>query len=74
MHQRLDRHSAGRAAPRVARHAGITKPVGPHTLRHAFITAAQMASTGRGCDACRPRLLQPAHPAKPQVTALCQVL
>jgi hypothetical protein len=26
--------------PRIARHAGITKRVGPHTLRHAFITAA----------------------------------
>jgi integrase/recombinase XerD len=25
---------------RAARHAGITKPAGPHTLRHAFITAA----------------------------------
>jgi hypothetical protein len=25
---------------RVARGAGITKPVGPHTLRRAFITAA----------------------------------
>ncbi len=24
----------------VARRAGITEPVGPHTLRHAFITAA----------------------------------
>jgi integrase/recombinase XerD len=40
--QRLDRHGAARVVRRVARRAGITKPVGPHTLRHAFITAAQM--------------------------------
>jgi integrase/recombinase XerD len=38
--RRLDRHGAGRIARRVARRAGITKPFGPHTLRHAFITAA----------------------------------
>jgi site-specific recombinase XerD len=37
---RLDRHGAGRIVRRVARRAGITKPVGPHSLRHAFITAA----------------------------------
>jgi integrase/recombinase XerD len=37
---RLDRHGAGRIVRRVARRAGITKPAGPHTLRHAFITAA----------------------------------
>ena len=37
---RLDRHAAGRIVRRVARRAGITKPVGPHTLRHAFIAAA----------------------------------
>jgi integrase len=38
--RRLDRHGAGRIVRRVGRRAGITKPVGPHTLRHAFITAA----------------------------------
>jgi site-specific recombinase XerD len=38
--RRLDRHGAGRIVRRVARRARITKPVGPHTLRHAFITAA----------------------------------
>jgi integrase/recombinase XerD len=36
----LDRHGAARVVRRVARRAGSTKPVGPHTLRHAFITAA----------------------------------
>ncbi|MGI9031873.1 MAG: tyrosine-type recombinase/integrase [Ilumatobacteraceae bacterium] len=38
--RQLDRHAAGRIVRRVARRAGITKRVGPHTLRHAFITAA----------------------------------
>jgi integrase/recombinase XerD len=36
---RLDRHAAWQIVRRLARTAGI-KPVGPHTLRHAFITAA----------------------------------
>ena len=38
--RRLDRHGAGRIVRKVARRAGIGKPVTPHTLRHAFITAA----------------------------------
>jgi integrase/recombinase XerD len=38
--RRLDRHGAGRIVRKVTRRAGITKAVTPHTLRHAFITAA----------------------------------
>jgi integrase/recombinase XerD len=38
--RRLDRHGAGRIVRRAARQAGIAKKVSPHTLRHAFITAA----------------------------------
>jgi site-specific recombinase XerD len=38
--ERLDRDAAWRIVRRLARKAGINKPVGPHTLRHAFITAA----------------------------------
>ena len=38
--RRLDRHGAARIVRRVTRRAGTAKHVGPHTLRHAFITAA----------------------------------
>jgi integrase/recombinase XerD len=38
--RRLDRHAAARIVRRAACRAGIVKRVGPHTLRHAFITAA----------------------------------
>jgi integrase len=38
--RRLDRHAAGRVVRRTARCAGIAKLITPHTLRHAFITAA----------------------------------
>jgi integrase/recombinase XerD len=38
--RRLDRHGAARIVRRVTRRAGISKQVSPHTLRHAFITAA----------------------------------
>jgi integrase/recombinase XerD len=37
---RLDRHAAGRIVRRLARCAGIDKPISPHSLRHAAITAA----------------------------------
>ena len=40
--QRLDRHGAARIVRRATRRAGITKHVSPHTLRHAFITAAAL--------------------------------
>jgi integrase/recombinase XerD len=38
--QRLDRHAAGRIVRKTARRAGIGKHITPHTLRHAFSTAA----------------------------------
>ena len=38
--RRLGRHGARRNVRRAAHRAGVAKPVGPHTLRHAFITAA----------------------------------
>src|SRR5262252_1771427 len=38
--RRLDRHGAGRIVRKTARRAGIAKTITPHTLRHAFITAA----------------------------------
>jgi integrase/recombinase XerD len=40
--RRLDRHGAGRTVRRAASRAGINKNIGPHTLRHAFITAASL--------------------------------
>ena len=48
--ERLDRHGARRMVRRIARRAGITKPVGPHTLRHAFITAALDAGVPLSLD------------------------
>jgi integrase/recombinase XerD len=39
--RRLDRHGAGRIVRKTARRAGIAKTVTPHTLKHAFITAAR---------------------------------
>ncbi len=36
----LDRHAASRVVRRLAKQAGIDKRIGPHSLRHSFITAA----------------------------------
>ena len=41
--RRLDRHGAGRIVRKIAHRAGIGKAVTPHTLGHAFITAAQVS-------------------------------
>ena len=53
--RRLDRHGAGRIVRKVARCAGISKNPGPHTLRHAFITAALDAGAVQGAAARRAR-------------------
>ena len=37
---RMDRYAADRAVKRLARRAGVTKAISPHSLRHSFITAA----------------------------------
>ena len=37
---RLDRHAARKVVQRLARTAGITKGISPHSLRHSFVTAA----------------------------------
>ncbi len=42
--QRLDRHGAGRIVRRVARRAGLSKKIGPHTLRHAFIICSAISA------------------------------
>lgn len=38
--ERMTRHSAARAVQRAAREAGLTKRVGPHALRHTYISLA----------------------------------
>jgi integrase/recombinase XerD len=37
---RMDRYAADRMVKRLARRAGISKSISPHSLRHSFITAA----------------------------------
>jgi site-specific recombinase XerD len=38
--RRMCRQEAAKIVKRLARQAGISKPVSPHTLRHAFVTSA----------------------------------
>ena len=38
--ERMDRYAADRTVKRLARRAGITKRISPHSVRHSFITAA----------------------------------
>jgi Phage integrase family len=49
--RRMDRYVAERAVKRLARKAGITKRISPHSLRHSFITAALDARCR--CGTCR---------------------
>ena len=37
---RMDRYAADRMVKRLAKRAGVTKRISPHSLRHSFITAA----------------------------------
>ena len=37
---RMNRHAATRIVTRLAKAAGVTKHISPHSLRHSFITAA----------------------------------
>ena len=45
--------AALRIVRKVARQAGITKKLGPHTLRHAFITAAHQSGCRGACNRSR---------------------
>jgi site-specific recombinase XerD len=36
----MNRHAATRIVRRLAKRAGVTKHISPHSLRHSFITAA----------------------------------
>jgi integrase/recombinase XerD len=47
--RRRDRHGAGRIVRRVARRAGISKPAGPHTLRHVHHRRARRGGAAAGC-------------------------
>ena len=74
--QRLDRHGAGRIVRKTARRAGIAKTVTPHTLRHAFITAAldagvPLRDVQEAASHADPRTTVRPGPRQPSYRALC---
>jgi site-specific recombinase XerD len=60
--RRLDRHGAGRMVRRVARRAGITKQVGPHTLRTRSSPPRWMPGSRCGTSRKPPPTPTPAPP------------
>ena len=58
-------HAAARMVRRLAKAAGITTQIGPHSLRHSFITAALDAACR--CETCRRRN-DPCNRWAPQAT------
>ena len=58
--ERMDRYPADRTVKRLARRAGITERISPHSLRHSFITAALDAGVSlRDVQEAQPR--RPPH-------------
>jgi site-specific recombinase XerD len=64
---RLHRHAATRIVRRLAKRAGVTKHISPHSLRHSFITAALDAGVPlrRRPDRRSPRRSEDHHPLRP---------
>jgi hypothetical protein len=62
----MDRDAADRIVKRLARRAGITKRISPHSLRHSFITAALDAGAPAGRAGGRqPRRSSDNHALRP---------
>jgi integrase/recombinase XerD len=59
--ERMDRYAADRMVKRLARRAGITKRISPHSLRHSFIT-------GPGCRRALRDVQEAASHADPRTT------
>jgi integrase len=59
--RRMDRAGATRALSRVARAAGITRPISPHGLRRTFCTTGLVAGISIRRHAVRDAPRRPAH-------------